>query len=294
MRPIDAALTVGIMLIWGLNFVVAKLALNELPAIFTMSLRFALVAILLLPFVKAPSAKDMKAIALLGFTLGGLHFSSMFTGLKNLDAGLAAIATQSQVPFAALLSAVILKDYPGWRRWAGMGLAFFGIWLATGEAGTGGAPFFVGLVLFASLMWAIANFQFKALTHVDGFTLNAYTALWSVPFQLAFSAMLETGQIDALINATWRAYVGVAFMSIMITICTYWLWYRLLRRYTVNVTIPYTLLVPVFGVLSGAIFNGDVVGWRTLAGAAATIAGVAIIVLRRPADVGGESTSKMS
>jgi O-acetylserine/cysteine efflux transporter len=294
MRPIDAALTVGIMMIWGLNFVVAKLALAEMPAIFTMSLRFALVAILLLPFVKMPSRQDMKAIALLGFTLGGLHFSSMFTGMKNLDAGLAAISTQSQVPFAALLSAVILKDYPGWRRWTGMGLAFFGIWLATGGAVSGAAPFYVGLVLFASFMWAVANFQFKSLTHIDGFTLNAYTALWSVPFQIAFSAMLETGQIEAFVNASWRAYAGVVFMSVMITICTYWMWYRMLRRYSVNVTMPYTLLVPVFGVMAGVIFNGDDLGWRMIAGTAATIAGVAIIVLRRPADVGGESTSKMS
>ena len=83
-------------------------------------------------------------------------------------------------------------------------------------------------------------------------------------------------------------------MSVVITICTYWLWYRLLRRYSVNVTIPYTLLVPVFGVMFGVIFNGDDLGWRMIAGTAATIAGVAIIVLRRPADVGGESTSKMS
>lgn len=293
MRTGDIALAVFVMAVWGLNFSVAKFALAELPPIFTMALRFALVAALLLPFVKVPRG-DMKALALLGFTLGGLHFSSMFTGLSQLDAGLAAIASQSQVVFAALLSAILLKDYPGWRRWLGMALAFFGIWLAAGEPRVGGAPLYVGLVLFASFMWAVANFQFKALTHVDGFALNAYSALWSVPFQLAFSAMLESGQIEGLRNASAGAFAAIAFQSVMITIVTYWIWYRLIRRHPVNVVMPFTLLVPVFGVAFGAVIMDDPLGWRTLAGSLATIAGVAIIVLRRPAEVGGESTSKMS
>lgn len=293
MKAGDVALAVFVMAVWGLNFSIAKFALAEFPPIFTMALRFALVAALLLPFVKAPRG-DMKAIALLGFTLGGLHFSSMFTGLSGLDAGLAAIASQSQVVFAALLSAILLKDYPGWRRWLGMGLAFFGIWLAAGEPRVGGAPFFLGLVLFASFMWAVANFQFKALTHIDGFALNAYSALWSVPFQLAFSALLENGQLEALARASAVAWSAVVFQSVMVTIVTYWMWYRLIRRYAVNVAMPFTLLVPVFGVMFGAIIMGDPLGWRTLAGCLATVAGVAIIVLRRPADVGGDSTSKMS
>jgi O-acetylserine/cysteine efflux transporter len=293
MKASDMALAVIVMAIWGLNFSVAKFALAELPPIFTMALRFALVAALLLPFVKAPVA-DMKALALLGFTLGGLHFSSMFTGLSQLDAGLAAIASQSQVVFAALLSAILLKDYPGWRRWLGMGLAFFGIWLAAGEPRVGFAPLALGLVLFASFMWAVANFQFKALAHVDGFALNAYSALWSVPFQLAFSFALESGHLDALAAASPAAFAAIAFQSIVITIVTYWIWYRLIRRHPVNVIMPFTLLVPVFGVIFGAAIMGDPLGWRTLAGGLATIAGVAIIVLRRPADVGGDSTSKMS
>lgn len=293
MKAADAALAVFVMAVWGLNFPLAKFALAELPPIFSMALRFALVAVLLLPFVKAPRG-DMKAIALLGFTLGGLHFSSMFTGLSGLDAGMAAIASQAQVPFAALLSAVFLKDYPGWRRWLGMGLAFFGIWLASGEPRVGGAPFYVALVLFASFMWAVANFQFKALAHVDGFALNAYSALWSVIFQLGFSVALETGQLAALTSASPAAFAALAYQAIMVTIVTYWIWYRLIRRHPVNVVMPFTLLVPVFGVLSGVAIMGDPLGWRTIAGGLATITGVAILVLRRPADVGGDSTSKMS
>jgi O-acetylserine/cysteine efflux transporter len=51
--------------------------------------------------------------------------------------------------------------------------------------------------------------------------------------------------------------------------------------------VPYSLLIPVFGVLSGVMLMGEPFGWQTFAGAAATVAGVAAITLgpRKPAAV---------
>ena len=56
----------------------------------------------------------------------------------------------------------------------------------------------------------------------------------------------------------------------------------MLRRYSVNQVIPFTLLVPVFGVLSGVLMLGETLNVQSTLGGIATIAGVAVIVLRRP------------
>ncbi len=64
MRPLDLLLAITVMLIWGINFVVAKLGLAELPAIFLMAMRFGAVALILLPFVKLPRGR-LKGIAML-------------------------------------------------------------------------------------------------------------------------------------------------------------------------------------------------------------------------------------
>src|SRR3546814_9483163 len=74
-----------------------------------MALRFALVAILLLPFAKRPEGQ-WGAVFAIAVTLGLLHFSFMFHGLKTVDAGTASIAIQLQVPFASLLAAIVFKD----------------------------------------------------------------------------------------------------------------------------------------------------------------------------------------
>lgn len=291
MKTSDIALLIGVMVFWGLNFVVGKWAVMELPPIFAIACRFALVAAILLPFVKVPHA-HLGRIALLALTLGCVHFSLFFSGMRGLDAGLGSIVAQSQVPFATLIGAVVFKDYPGWRRWTGMALAFFGIWLAAGEPGADGEFFYIALCLAGSFMWAIANYQVKALGAVDNFALNAYMALFAVPLLLGVTATLETGHLEAIAAASAYAWIGVFYMAAAISVCTYWVWYRLIRRYPVNQVVPYSLLVPVFGVLFGVLLENDPFGWRTLAGCAATVAGVAIITYRRPGTADPETSSK--
>ena len=291
MKSTDVALVLGVMMLWGLNFVIGKWAVAELPPIFAIAMRFSLVAVLLLPFVKTPRA-DLGRIALLSLTLGCIHFSVFFTGVSGIDAGLGSIIAQSQVPFATILGAILFKDYPGWRRWVGMILAFAGIWLAAGEPRVGGGWFYIGLCLAGSLAWAIANFQIKALSHVDGFALNAYMALFAVPMQLAVSFTLESGHWEKVQSASLYAWFGIVFMAVIISVCTYWIWYRLIRRYEVNIVMPYTLLIPVFGVLAGVTISGDPLGWRTVVGCLLTVAGVGIITIRRPGQADPETRSK--
>lgn len=291
MKPADLALTLFIMLVWGLNFVAAKWGLEQFPPILMIALRFAIVAILLLPFVKMPRDK-MAGILALSFTLGGVHFGLMFTGLRDLDASAAAIATQLQVPFAAIIAAVVLKDTLGWRRIAGMAIAFIGIVIMAGEPRFSDdlTPLF--MVIAATFMWAVANIQIKKLGAVDGFALNAYLGLLATPQLLLASALLETGQIEAIRQADWLGWLSVAYMAILVTLVSYALWFRILRRYPVNLAMPFTLLVPVFGVLSAVLLLNEPLGWRVVLGGIATIAGVAIIVLRRPRLAEPEATSK--
>jgi O-acetylserine/cysteine efflux transporter len=291
MKLTDLALVLFVMLVWGLNFVVAKWGLTQFPPIFMIALRFGAVALLLLPFVKMPRDK-MPGILMLSFTLGCVHFSLMFTGLDGLDAAAAAIATQTQVPFAALIAAVYLNDKLGWRRAAGMALAFVGIVVMAGEPRLSGNLWPLFLVIGASFMWAVANIQIKQLGAVDGFALNAYLGLFAAPQLFLASAFLETGQIEALRNADWLGWSSIAYMAIMVTIVSYAMWYRVLRRYPVNQAMPFTLLVPVLGVLSAAALLDEPIGLRVALGGLATIAGVAVIVLRRPRLAEPEATSK--
>jgi O-acetylserine/cysteine efflux transporter len=134
----------------------------------------------------------------------------------------------------------------------------------------------------AAPIWAIANIQIKEMGEVNGFALNAWVSLFGA-FQLLLASLLfESGQWQAFTQAGWLSWAAILYMSVLVTIVGYGLSYYLMNKYEVNQTMPFTLLVPVFGVLSGVLFLGEPLTWRMIAGGALTIAGVGVIVVRRP------------
>lgn len=281
MRPTDMVLALTTMLIWGFNFVVAKVGLAQLPPLFFMGLRFAIVAAVLAPFVRLPPVK-LRAVAWLSLSLGLGHFSLMYIGLQGLDAGTAAVVVQTQVPFAAILAAVIFSDYLGWRRTLGMAIAFLGIVCIAGEPRIWANPGPLLLVLGASALWAVANIQIKLMSPIDGLGLSGHLGLFSAPQLLLASAVFEDGQLEALKTASWQTWGALFYVSLMVTIVSFVLWYRLLHRYQVNQVMPYTLLVPVLGVIAGVIVLDEPLSWQMIVGGLLTVVGVGIIVLRRP------------
>ncbi len=280
-HPLHILLFPVVMLIWGLNLVVAKIGMEQIPPLVFMALRFGVLALILAPFVRWPGAR-WREILLISFTLGFLHFSLMFTGLVDVDAATAAITVQLQVPFAALLAAVFLNDKIGWRRAVGLATAFGGVAVISGEPRLEGNYTAFLLVVAASLVWALANVQIKRLGEINGLELNTWVSVFATPQLILGSLLFESGQIDALATADWRAYGAVLYQSFAVLLLGYSIWYWLLKRYDVNQAMPFTLLVPLVGVTSGVLLLDEPFTWALAAGGVLTVVGVAIILIRRP------------
>jgi len=281
-------LLVLIMAIWGMNFAAAKIGLEVLPPIFMVALRWSLVGLVLAPFVPRPHGRWGR-VFLISMTLGLVHFALMFTGLRHLDAATAAIAIQLQVPFAALLAAVLFRDTLGWRRAIGMAIAFVGVGIIAGEPRLDGQYAALAMVIAAACVWSIANMQIKMLGDIDGLTLNAWIGVFAAPQLFLASWLLEEGQLAALRTIDGAAILSVLYQVVFVVIFAYGLWYRLLRRYDVNQVMPFILLVPVFGVLSGILVLGEALSLQFIAGGALTLFGVGILVVRRPRLVAPEA-----
>ncbi len=281
MKPAHILLALLIMLIWGLNFVMAKIGLAEFPPLLLVGLRFTLVAVLLVAFVPVPKDKLPQILAV-SVVMGSLHFSLMFTGFAEVDAAIAAIAVQIQVPFSSLLAAMFFGDKLGWRRAAAMVVAFVGIVIVAGEPRMESKLAPLAMIIAASFLWAVGSFQVRQMGKMNEFSTNAWMAVFTAPQLLFASALFESGQIDAIANASWAAWGAIAFMAIFVTIVGYGLWYYLLPRYPVNQTMPFILLMPDFGVLFGVWLLDEVLSWQMVVGGVLTLAGVGVIVLRRP------------
>jgi O-acetylserine/cysteine efflux transporter len=272
-----------IQLIWGINYVVVKVGLSHISPLFFVALRFSIAALVLLPIAGLPR-KHLKRVVPLAITLGVMHFTLIFTGMHYLDAATTAIAVQLQVPFAAILAAIFFKETLHWRRITGMVIAFAGIVLIAGEPKFMANPWPLASVVAAALVWSIANMQVKALgDDVDAVHLNGWIALIAAPQLLVISFFLEGNQWPHLMEMGWGGLFALLYQSLLVAAFSYWLWYGLMRRYPVNLVMPFMLLQPLIGVAAGCMLLSERITTRMIWGGIAILIGVAIIILRRPA-----------
>lgn len=269
---------VTVALTWGMGIIFAKAAIAHFPPILLMALRFTVTAAALVWFVKPPLA-HLRALTLIAFVSAAVQYSLTFTGLKGLDASVAALIVQLEVPFLTILGVLALGEATTWRKWIGITVAFIGVVLIAGEPKTASALPSVLLVVGGSFTWAVGQIMIRRLKDIDGLTLTAWIAVLAAPQLLIMSLIFEDDHLSAIQTAAPIVWAAVAYLGLIMTAFGYWLWYALVRAYPVGQIAPFLLLLPVFSVIGGTLFLGEVLGPQTLIGGSIVIAGVAFILL---------------
>lgn len=279
----DLLLGLFVIAIWALNIIVIKVGVVELPPLLMTTLRFMLVALLLVPFY--PVARvQLPFLLLLSFTFGSLHFALLFIGLAQAEAGTGALLVQMGTPFATLLAVVFLKERLGPKRIAGLLLSFAGVVVLAGGP-TLPSPLPLSILLMSAFAWAVSQLLIKRGPPIAPLALAGWVALFAVPQVALGSWLFESGQWQAIQQASWIGWGAMIYTAVMSSIVAYGIWYALLRRHPVNRVVPMTLLVPVLAVGLGALLMGDSLGFHKLMGGGLVIAGIALIVInvnRRP------------
>ena len=276
-RLIDMALGLGVAFVWGLGLVFAKAAISHFPPILLMAFRFSVTAMALVWFIK-PSGGQLRMLFLISFISATLQYSLTFTGLAGLDASATALIVQLEIPFLVLIGAIFLKESPGWRRWIGITIAFFGVYQITGEPRIGNALWSVALVIGGGLTWAMGQAMVRQLKNISGLTVAAWISILAFPQLFIMSAIFETGQFRAIQSAGWVVWSTVAYLGLIMTALGYYMWYTLIRRTPVSEAAPYLLALPLFSMAGGWFFLGEIATTQTLLGGGIIISGVALIV----------------
>lgn len=265
-----------VVVIWGLNFIAAKVGVAQMPPFAFMALRFAIVGLLLAPWFRPRGWRQWRGVAVISFSLGVLHFGLLFAGIRGVDAATAAIAIQLSVPFSAALAALVFGERLGWKRAGGMVLAFSGVAFLAGEP-TRFALWPFLLVVSGAFAWAASNVIIKTLGSIPPVVMNGWMSLLAAPQLALLSLVLETDQAAALAAADWRGWAALAFTVVCASMIAYSLWYHLLSRYELNRVVPFTLLAPVIGIGGGILVLGEPLSFQKGVGGILTIIGIAII-----------------
>ena len=280
MTPRDIAFVLLINLIWGLNFAAAKFALVDFAPFFSNALRFLLVALILVPFLRVQS-KQMPLLLFAAFMLGVLHFGFMFMAVATgVEVSAVAIVAQLNVPFSALLATLVLAESMGWRRWLAILIAFIGVAVMSFDPGILAHFDAILWTVLSALVYAIVAVCWRKLRDVPAMTIQAWVAVSAVVGSIPATLLLESGQMASLLGAGSAAWLGVAYSALLSTVVGHGGFAWLMKHYEVSVVSPYMLTMPVFGVLGGIVFFDDVLSSRAILGSVLIFLGVTVVTLR--------------
>jgi drug/metabolite transporter (DMT)-like permease len=253
--------------LWGASFLFMRLGAAEFGPVALSALRVGMAALALLPLLLWHGQArwlrlHWRAIAVVGIVNSALPFVLFSIAALALSAGLSSIFNATAPLWGALIAWVWLGDRLTRSRVAGLAIGFAGVlglaWdKASVKPGEHGVSALVAIAacLAATLCYGFAaNYAKRRLDGVPPLAVATGS-------QLA-AALALAGPALALwpaVAPSAGAWFAVAALALLCTALAYLLYFRLIAQLGVVRAIAVTFLIPLFGVLWGALFLGEAV-----------------------------------
>ena len=269
MHPRHIMLAVLVTAVWGFNFVFVHVGLEELPPLTLCALRFFLASVPIVFFIKRPHV-SWRLLSLYSFLTFALQFTFLFLGMNaGVAPGLTSLLAQTQVFFSFFFAGLFLGERLTHWQIMGASLALIGLVIVAEHLGgvdVTGTGFI--WILLASATWGAGNTCVKKMGHAQGISLIVWASFLAFPPLLIASCLLDGPAliISSLHHLTWRGASAVFYIAYGSTWIGYGIWACLLSTYSVGTVVPFTLLVPVFGMFASSfVFGESLPAWKLVA-----------------------------
>ncbi|MFL0801012.1 MAG: EamA family transporter [Agarilytica sp.] len=273
-------MAMGVVTIWGVNFSVVKIGLQDYPPILFSGVRFLLVAIPAVFFIPFPKT-SIWYVVVVGVCLGIFKFSLLFLAMKtDISAGLASLVLQVQVFFTIGFSIAVFKESISISQVIGICCAVLGFIVLFGNSGENVT--LVGLLMVASaaIFWAISNVVMKKMQGVNLLHFFVWISLIPPIPLFILSYIYETSDpISVIKSATTTSWFSALYVSYMSTLLAFAMWGYLLRSYSSATVAPFALLIPVIGMGTSWLLLDETISRYEAVGAVGILAGLVWCVL---------------
>ena len=262
--------------IWGASFLFTRLGAAEFGPLPTAGLRVGIAALFLLPLLltrgQVPAlAQHWKKIFFLGLINSGIPFACYAYALMAITTGLSALLNATVPLFGALVAWVWLKDRPHRLKIIGLLIGFVGVaMLAWGKASF--KPDASGLssgwavvaCLVACLCYGIsASFTKRFLGGVPSLAVATGSQIGAT-----LGLALPTLWLWPAVTPSMTAWLALLSVGVLCTGVAYVLFFRLIEKVGAASTLTVTFLIPVFALIYGLVFLGELVTpWMLTCGA---------------------------
>jgi len=275
---LHAVLALLVVAVWGFNFVMIKVGLNDFPPLFLAFTRFFLTSVPAIFFVKRPAAPISMII---GYALAMfvLQFGLLYLGMDaGAPPGLSSILMQLHIFFTIVLAVLIFGEKVHVWQIVGAFVAFSGIVLVAMNVGSGITLAGFLLLIAAAAAWSAGNVISKKIGRVDMASLVIWGSFCAWPPLLALSWFVEGPEkiAYALHQATPIAVTAVLYIAYLSNLFGFGVWSFLLHHHPLATVAPFTLLVPILAILFSVFFLGEPLQVWKICAALLVIAGLCI------------------
>ena len=279
MKPADLVRLVTLAALWGASYLFMRVAVPHTGVAGMVEGRTLAGGLVMAAFVVARGiAPDWRrhgrGYLVVGLVGVAIPFALIGVAVRFIDASTAAILNATSPLFGSLVAAIWIKDRLTAPKIAGIALSIAGIAILVGwtprpmSAAELGA---CGLCLAACACYGyVAVFAKARMKDAPATALSAMSCLVAsgaaLPFAIASPPAAAT-------PAT--AWLALAALGVACTGIAFILYYRLIADLGPVRATMVTLLIPVFGILWGALFLDEPLTPGRLAGAATVLAGCA-------------------
>ncbi|MDK2124742.1 DMT family transporter [Parachitinimonas caeni] len=280
MKTRDIAEMLILAALWGASFMFMRLAAPEFGPVVLIELRVALAALCLIPVLwwrrgQIHLKGNWPALAIVGITNSALPFCLLAFATLYVTGGFASILNATTPLWGAAIAWIWLGDRLSGSRVVGLLVGFCGVLLLVWNKlhfSAGGAALAVPAALLATSMYGFAaNYTKQRLTGVNSLAVATGSLICAALLLLpAAIALWPQHPVSA------RAWMAVIIMAIASTGLAYILYFRLLARIGPAKVMTVTFLIPLFGVLWGALFLNEQPTLNMLAGSLVILLGTAL------------------
>jgi drug/metabolite transporter (DMT)-like permease len=266
--------------IWGSSFLFMRISAPVLGPGVLIECRVAFAALFLLAvgFVfkkKLNLAEHWKHYFILGFFNSAFPFLLFAYAASTLTASVLSVLNATAPMWGALIAALWYRQAIAPKKVLGLLLGTGGVALLVGfDAVTAkpGAALAIGAALVAAISYSVASAYAKEAKSVEPFA-NAHGSMWAATV-LVIPALF----LFPMRGPATAGIMGAALaLGVLCTGVAYILYFKLIEDVGTTSALTVTFLNPLFGILWGALFLGEVVGWYTIAGAAIVVTGTALV-----------------
>ena len=244
---------------WGLQQILIKTTVGEVPPLWQASIRMAGAVVLLWAWCAARGVKLFERDGTLpGGLLAGALFAAEFTciyiGLQHTSASrLTVFLYTSPFVVALLLPRWVPKERLHGIQWFGLALAFGGVVVAFSESLVHSSRDMLmgdALALLGGVLWGLTTLAIRTTK------LAAASAEKTLFYQIAVTAAVSPF-LSLMLGESWSfsysgyAWFSVALQTVIGAFASYLAWMWMLRHYPATRISSFTFLTPLFALVFG-------------------------------------------